>query len=107
VYVTVRGRDLAELEEQCDSVQALLSSLLLDAYPASYRALQGWVTSLPLGLDSLKVRRTLDTAALAAAFPFASAELTVTGRLGCCTGGICAATGWWCGTGSPLRTTTP
>jgi TraG P-loop domain/Helicase HerA, central domain len=82
VYVTVRGRDLVELEEQADSVQALLSSLLLDAYPASYRSLQGWVTSLPLGLDSLKVRRTLDTAALAAAFPFASAELTATGSGG-------------------------
>jgi len=82
LYVTVRGRDLVELEEQADSVQALLSSLLLDAYPASYRSLQGWVTSLPLGLDSLKVRRTLDTAALAAAFPFASAELTATGSGG-------------------------
>jgi type IV secretory pathway VirB4 component len=82
VYVTVRGRDRAELEEQTDSVQALLSSLLLDACPASYRSLQGWVTSLPLGLDSLKVRRTLDTAALAAAFPFASAELTATGSGG-------------------------
>jgi len=82
VYVTVRGRDRAELEEQTDSVQGLLCSLLLDAQPASYRSLQGWVTSLPLGLDSLKVRRTLDTAALAAAFPFASAELTVTGAGG-------------------------
>ena len=82
LYVTVRGRDRAELEEQADSVQALLGSLLLDAHPASYRSLQGWVTSLPLGLDSLKVRRTLDTAALAAAFPFASAELTATGAGG-------------------------
>jgi type IV secretory pathway VirB4 component len=79
LYVTVRGRNQVELEEQTDSVQALLSSLLLDAYPASYRSLQGWVTSLPLGVDSLKVRRSLDTAALAAAFPFASAELTATG----------------------------
>ncbi len=79
VYVTVRGRDLVELEEQTDSVRALLGSLLLDAYPASYRSLQGWITSLPLGVDTLKVRRTLDTTALAAAFPFASAELTATG----------------------------
>ncbi len=82
LYVTVRGRDRAEMEAQTDSVQALLDSLLLDAHPASYRSLQGWVTSLPLGLDSLKVRRTLDTAALAAAFPFASAELTATGAGG-------------------------
>jgi type IV secretory pathway VirB4 component len=83
LYVTVRGRDRSELDEQTDSVQALLSSLLLDAQPATYRSLQGWITSLPLGLDSLKVRRSLDTAALAAAFPFASAELTTAG-----TGGV-------------------
>jgi hypothetical protein len=76
LYVTVRGRDQADLDRQTVSVQALLGSLLLDAHPATYRTLQGWVTTLPLGLDNLRVRRILDTAALAASFPFAAAELT-------------------------------
>ena len=76
LYVTVRGGDQAELDYQTESVQALLASLLLDAHPATWRTLQGWVTTLPLGLDNLRVRRTLDTAALAASFPFAAAELT-------------------------------
>ncbi len=76
LYVTVRGRDQSELDRQTQSVQALLSSLLLDAHPATFRTLQGWVSTLPLGLDNLRVRRTLDTAALAASFPFAAAELT-------------------------------
>lgn len=73
--VTVRARTLEDLETEADRVRALLASLLLDARPATYRALQGWLTTLPLGLDALRLRRTLDTAALAASFPFALAEL--------------------------------
>src|SRR5262249_38114647 len=56
-------------------VRALASSLLLDAAPATFRALQGLTTTLPLGVDSLKMRRTFDTHALAACFPFSSPDL--------------------------------
>jgi len=38
--------------------------------------LQGWATTLPLGVDALGQRRAFDTDALAASFPFASAELS-------------------------------
>ncbi|MGH3848043.1 MAG: VirB4 family type IV secretion system protein, partial [Pseudonocardiaceae bacterium] len=37
--------------------------------------LQGWVSTLPMGLDLLGMRRTFDTSALAAAFPFTSPDL--------------------------------
>jgi hypothetical protein len=56
-------------------VRALADSLLLSTAPATYRSLQGWVTTLPAGTDALKIRRTIDTAALAAAFPFSSPDL--------------------------------
>ncbi len=79
LYVTVRGADEAELDAACDRLRALLASLLLEAHPATFRMLQGWVTTLPLGLDNLGMRRTFDTDALAASFPFASAELESTG----------------------------
>jgi len=36
------------------------------------------VSTLPLGIDALALRRSFDTAALAAAYPFASAELSAT-----------------------------
>jgi len=75
LYVTVRGASQAELADEAARLRALLGSLLLDAHPATYRTLQGWLSTLPLGIDQLKVRRTFDTAALAACFPFASAEL--------------------------------
>ena len=75
LYVTVRARDEQELDAETERVRALLGSLLLVAYPATFRMLHGWLTTLPLGLDLLRLRRTMDTQALAAGFPFASAEL--------------------------------
>jgi len=75
LYVTVRAADAHELAQETARLRALLGSLLLDAHPASYRTVQGWLATLPLGLDRLRMRRTFDTDALATAFPFASAEL--------------------------------
>ena len=56
-------------------MRTLAESLLLQAVPATFPALQGWVTSLPLASDRLGMRRAFDTAALAASFPFASPDL--------------------------------
>jgi type IV secretory pathway VirB4 component len=75
LYVTVAGHTHAQLQQETARVQGLLGSLLLEAHPTTFRALQGWLTTLPLGLDQLRLRRTMDTAAVAAAFPFASSEL--------------------------------
>lgn len=75
LYLTVHAPDPDSLAGDVAAVRALAASLLLDARPATYRSLQGWVTTLPLGLDQLRMRRTFDTAALAAAFPFTSPDL--------------------------------
>src|SRR5207302_286831 len=56
-------------------VKVLCSSLLLDARPTTYRALEGWLTTLPLGGDLIKLRRTFDTKAGADCFPFATGEM--------------------------------
>ena len=73
--VTVRGPTQQQVDAEAERLRALCASLLLDAHPATFRTLQGWTTTLPLGLDQLGSRRTMDTQALAAAFPFASADL--------------------------------
>lgn len=75
LYVTVRAPDEASLAAEVSRVHSLCSSLLLSMQPVTFRAMQGWTTTLPLGLDLIKVRRTFDTRALAASFPFASAEI--------------------------------
>ena len=56
-------------------VRALAAGLLLDARPTTYRALAGWITGLPIGVDRLGQQRSFDTDALAAGFPMACAEL--------------------------------
>lgn len=75
LYLTVHAVSREELANEAAAVRALAASLLLDAKPTTYRSLQGWVTCLPMGLDLVTMRRTFDTAALSAAFPFTSPDL--------------------------------
>lgn len=75
LYLTVHATGKADLAEQVAAVRALAASLLMDAQPTTYRSLQGWVSTLPLALDLIGMRRTFDTSALAAAFPFTSPDL--------------------------------
>jgi hypothetical protein len=75
IYVTVHAASEAELVERVTEVRALAASLLLDTVPTTWRPLQGWVCTMPLATDRLNMRRTFDTSALAAAFPFTSADL--------------------------------
>ncbi|MGW8375448.1 PrgI family protein [Streptomyces sp. ODS28] len=75
LYLAVHAGGREELGEETAALRSLAASLLLDAQPLSYRSLQGWTSCLPLGLDAVRLRRTFDTEALAAAFPFASPDL--------------------------------
>lgn len=75
LYLTIHAPDEQTLAEQSAAVRATAESLLLTVAPTTYRALPGWLATLPLGIDTLKIRRTFDTAALAACFPFTSPDL--------------------------------
>ncbi|MCO1597609.1 DUF87 domain-containing protein [Micromonospora sp. RHAY321] len=75
LYLTVHARTEAELLEACAQVRAAAASTLIEVQPATWRHFAGWTTTLPLATDSLQMRRTMDTQALAAAFPLASADL--------------------------------
>jgi len=75
LYLAVRTSTEDELTAEVAAVRSLAASLLLDARPTTFRALAGWTSCLPFGLDALGQRRTFDTAALAAAFPFTSPDL--------------------------------
>ncbi|MFF9560345.1 VirB4 family type IV secretion system protein [Streptomyces albus] len=75
LYLTVHAPDIASLEEELAAVQAVASSLLITTAPATFRALPAWLATLPFGIDTLGIRRTFDTASLAACFPFTSPDL--------------------------------
>ena len=75
LYITVHAPDDETLEAECEDIRAIASSMLLDTAPATFRPLQGLVTTLPLATDCLGMRRTIDTGALSASFPFTSPDL--------------------------------
>jgi type IV secretory pathway VirB4 component len=74
LYLAVRADSEPELEQRMNRLQTLCASLLLHAVPCSFRPLEAWLSTLPLGLDQLRLRRAFDTEALAASFPFAAAD---------------------------------
>ncbi|WP_091445890.1 VirB4 family type IV secretion system protein [Micromonospora yangpuensis] len=75
LYVTVHARSETDLRQACDQVRAAAASSMLEVQPATWRHLAGWTTTLPLAADGLRMPRTMDTQALAAAFPLASPDL--------------------------------
>jgi len=75
LYLTVHAGSQEQLTAQAAAVRSLAASLLLDAKPSTFRTLQGWTSCLPFAIDALGQRRSFDTAALAAAFPFTSPDL--------------------------------
>jgi type IV secretory pathway VirB4 component len=74
LYLAVRAESEPELEERMSRLQTLCASLLLHAVPCSFRPLEAWLSTLPLAVDQLRLRRAFDTEALAASFPFAAAD---------------------------------
>ncbi len=74
-YLCVHAPTQEDLVEAVAEVRAAAASVLLDTQPATWRQLPGWTTTLPLGVDSLRMRRVFATDALAASFPLASADL--------------------------------
>jgi type IV secretory pathway VirB4 component len=75
LYLTIHAPSEAALADEVAALRSLAASLLLDAKHTTYRSLQGWVSTLPMGLDLIGMRRTFDTSALSAAFPFTSPDL--------------------------------
>lgn len=80
-YITVHAGSPESLDVEVGRIQALCGSMLLDARPLTFRAFEGWITTLPLAIDAIRLRRTFDTRALAAAFPFASSEVESSGGI--------------------------
>jgi type IV secretory pathway VirB4 component len=75
IYLIVHAPTLDELAESVAEVRAIAASVMLDTVPATWRQLQGWTSGLPLGVDSLGMRRVFDSDSLACAFPLACADL--------------------------------
>jgi type IV secretory pathway VirB4 component len=76
LYVSVRAQTREELDIVANDINGLLASLLLRSVKTTFRALSGWITTSPFGLDQLLLRHSMDTSAVATTFPFAAADLS-------------------------------
>ncbi|WP_239648629.1 VirB4 family type IV secretion system protein [Nocardiopsis chromatogenes] len=74
VYLTVHARTEDDLHARITDLRALAAGLLVGTAPATWRALHGWTSTLPLGADALQAGRSVDTDAVAAMIPFASPD---------------------------------
>ena len=79
LYLTVHAATERALAHEVAAVRAVavLCCWSMPSRPPTGRC-QGWLATLPFGMDTLQVRRTFDTAALAACFPFTSPDLPPT-----------------------------
>ncbi|MFI5916494.1 SCO6880 family protein [Dactylosporangium sp. NPDC051541] len=77
LYLCVHAATRDELADAVAQIRTTAASLLLDTQPATWRQLTGWLSTLPLGFDGLRMRRVMDTDAVAAAFPLAGPDLPV------------------------------
>jgi type IV secretory pathway VirB4 component len=77
LYVTIRSRTLKELEDISRNVESTLSALGVIVKVASLQQEQGFISTMPLGLDKIYLTRNMDTTSLATTFPFVSSELTM------------------------------
>ena len=77
LYITLSSSTIEELEKMTKQLQSLLGSMLLISKKASLQMDEGFKTTLPMGVDKLKILRNMDTTSLATTFPFTSSELTM------------------------------
>jgi len=76
LYFTIYAKTLDELNTITEQLESTLGGMLIYTKQSLLQMEQGFNSSLPLGLDELKVIRNLDTASLSTTFPFTSATLS-------------------------------
>lgn len=75
-YITIRAADLEQLNYVSRQVESTLGSILVSAKHATLDMTDGFLSTVPLGLDRLSITQNMDTTSLATTFPLTSAELS-------------------------------
>lgn len=75
VYVTVHAATTGELDLSLARLRATATAMMADLRPATFRPVEGLTSTVPLGVDALGARRTVDTDTVSAAFPFTSPDV--------------------------------
>jgi len=76
LYFTIFAKDQEELEAVTKQLETHLGGKLIYTKPAFLQMEEGFMSTLPLGIDSMAVSQNLDTGSISSTFPFTSTELT-------------------------------
>lgn len=76
IYITFFASSVKELDNIENKIRALLENKMVYAKPAVFQQEQGFISTLPLGLDRLLVHGNFNTAPLSLSFPFISSDLS-------------------------------
>lgn len=76
LYITIYGKDEAELNKAENTIKGMLDSKLVYIKPALFQQEQGIRSILPLATDELLVHSKFNSAPLSSFFPFTSFDLT-------------------------------
>lgn len=75
-YITIPTDSLEELNNITQQVESALGSLLVVTQQAILQMRDGFISTTPLGKNSLGITRNMDSTSLATTFPFSSTELS-------------------------------
>lgn len=76
LYVTIYGDNLDELGQLESKITSMLENRLVYMKPAIFQQLDGYSSSLPLGLDRLDIGTPMNSGPISSFFPFISSDLT-------------------------------
>ena len=81
VYLTLTAATQALLDAGSQRIQAAARAVLCELQPCTFRMLDGFLATRPLGIDRLQRKRVLDSSALVTFFPWLDADLQQPGGL--------------------------
>jgi len=76
LYITIYGDNDSELDKIESEIKSILEAKLIYLKPALFQQEQGYMSSLPIADDQLKVHSKLNSTPLSSVFPFVSFDLT-------------------------------
>ncbi len=76
LYITLYGKDEAELNKAESDIKGILDSKLIYIKPALFQQEQGMQSIIPLAVDELLVHSKFNSSPLSSFFPFTSFDLT-------------------------------
>jgi conjugal transfer ATP-binding protein TraC len=76
LYITIYADSSSELDKIESEIKSILESKLVYVKPSLFQQEQAFKTTIPLGVDGLKVQSKLNSLPLSSLFPFISFDLT-------------------------------